>query len=139
MTAPPGRLLGIDYGRVRIGLALSDPLRVSVRPFGHVRRSSDAQAAAVVAAVAKREAVAALVIGLPVHAHGAAGRSAAWSRAFAARVAAAAALPVHEVDERHTSAEAEVELRAAGRWPAPPGEVDALAAVIVLRRFLAGG
>jgi RNase H-fold protein (predicted Holliday junction resolvase) len=42
------------------------------------------------------------------------------------------------VDERYSSSEAEEELRAMGRWPAPKGQVDAQSAVILLRRFLAG-
>ena len=81
------RLLGIDYGRVRIGLAVCDDLGISTTALGFVRRESDALAAVIVAAIAKREGAAALVIGLPLHAHGAEGGNVRWVRAFCVELA----------------------------------------------------
>jgi len=132
------RLLGIDYGRVRIGLAVCDDLGISTTALGFVRRESDALAAVIVAAIAKREGAQALVIGLPLHAHGAEGGNVRWVRAFSAELAKLCTLPVHEVDERYTSTEAEAQLRAEGTWPAPHGAVDARCAAILLRRYLDG-
>jgi putative Holliday junction resolvase len=132
------RLLGIDYGRVRIGLAVCDELGISTSQLGFIRRESDAQAAVVVAAVAKRESVAGLVIGLPLHAHGAEGANVRWVRGFVAEIQKHSALPVHEVDERYSSSEAETQLKAEGPWPAPAGAVDARCAAIILRRYLDG-
>jgi putative holliday junction resolvase len=132
------RLLGIDYGRRRIGLAISDDLGIATRPLGFVPRVDDAQAALVVAQMAKRERADAMVIGLPLHAHGAEGANVRWVRAFVAELAKVSQLPVHEVDERYSSSEAEEQLRAEGNWPAAHGVVDARCAAILLRRYLDG-
>jgi len=135
---PPQRLLGIDYGRVRIGLAVCDELGISTRPLGFVPRSDDRQAARVVAEMAKREQVEALIIGLPLHAGGDAGANVTWVRTFVAELMKICVLPVHEVDERYSSSEAEAALREEGSWPATPGQIDAKAAAILLRRYLDG-
>jgi putative Holliday junction resolvase len=132
------RLLGIDYGRVRIGIAVSDELGISTRALGFVPRESDAQAAVVVAELARREQVSALVIGLPLHANGDAGGNVRWVRAFIAELGKRCPLPVHEVDERYSSSEAEAALKEEGRWPAAKGQVDARSAAILLRRYLDG-
>ncbi len=132
------RLLGVDYGRVRIGLAVCDELGIATRAIGYVRREDDRQAAVLVAAVAKRESADGIVIGLPLHAHGAEGGNVRWVRDFCAELAKVCALPVYEVDERYSSAEAEEQLRAEGPWPAQFGAVDARCAAILLRRYLDG-
>lgn len=132
------RMLALDYGRARIGVAVSDALGITAQPLGFIPRSDDRQAAAVVAALAKKEQVGGIVIGLPLHAHGAAGENVAWVRAFLVELQAVCALPIHELDERYTTSEAEDRLRRRGEWPAPPGRVDALSAVILLERHLAG-
>ena len=136
MPRPPQRLLGLDYGRVRIGIATCDELGIVCTPVGFVPRADDASAARIVAGLARREQAQAIVIGLPLHAHGAAGAHVRWVRAFIAELAKVCDLPVHEVDERYSSSEAEEALRAEGRWPVPPGQVDARAAAILLRRWL---
>jgi len=133
------RLLGIDYGRARIGLAVSDALGISTKPLGFISRVSDAQAAALVAHLAEQEQVGGLVIGLPLHAQsGEAGENVQWVRAFVVELGKYCTLPVHEVDERYSSTEAEEALKQAGAWPALPGQLDAKAAAIILRRYLDG-
>lgn len=132
------RLMGLDYGRKRIGVATCDAMGIVVTPVGHVDRQTDKQAALIVAELAKREQVEGIVIGLPLHAGGAEGGNVQWVRNFIKELQAVCVLPVHEVDERYSSSEAEEALRAEGNWPAPPGRVDARAAAIVLRRFLNG-
>jgi len=133
------RLLGLDYGRKRIGVAVSDDLGLTAKALGHVPRSDDTSAARIVAALAKREDVAAIVIGLPLHAHGAAGENVRWVRRFCAVLKTVCTLPIHEVDERYSSGEAEDLLRERGAWPPKhPGDIDAESAAVVLRRYLAG-
>jgi putative holliday junction resolvase len=132
------RLLGVDYGRVRIGLAVSDALGLGAKPLGFVKRSSDQQAAQVVAALAARERVGGIVIGMPINADGTHGGNARWVQQFRGCVAKLTQLPITLVDERYSSGEAEEELRAAGKWPCDKGWLDAQAAAIVLRRYLAG-
>ena len=135
---PPQRLLGVDYGRVRIGIATCDELGISTRPLGFVPRESDAKAAAIVAELARRERVTGVVIGLPLHANGDAGGNVRWVRDFLKELAKVCALPVHEVDERYSSSEAEEALKEEGKWPATKGQVDAKSAAILLRRWLNG-
>ncbi len=132
------RLMAIDYGRVRLGIATCDELGIATRPLGFIRRESDAQAARLVARLAKQERAEALVVGLPLHANGDAGGNVRWVRDFLKELAKHCPLPVHEVDERYSSGEAEDALRAEGKWPAQPGQVDAKAAAILLRRYLDG-
>ena len=132
------RLLGVDYGRVRLGIAVSDALGLGAKPLGFVKRQSDAQAAGLVAALAAKEAVGGIVLGLPINADGSHGGNARWVQQFQAHLAKATALPITLVDERYSSHEAEAELRQAGKWPCEPGWLDAQAAAIVLRRHLAG-
>jgi putative Holliday junction resolvase len=137
--APPGRLLGIDYGRVRVGIAVCDELGILASPLGFIPRPDDLSAARTVAALAARERAVGLVIGLPLHAAGQAGANVRWVRAFAKILRGVCPLPLHEVDERYSSSEAEERLRARGTWPpANRGDVDALSAAIVLERYLAG-
>lgn len=133
------RLLGIDYGRVRIGVAVVDELGIAPRPLGFIPRVSDAAAARVVAGLAAEQRVAGIVIGLPVHAHGGQGANVRWVRDFIAALRGATALPIDEVDERYSSVEAEEALRELGRWPPRhKGQVDAMAAALLLRRYCAG-
>lgn len=137
-STPPGVLLAIDFGRARLGVAICDPLGITVRPLGHIDRQTDRQAATLVARLAAQEQARALVIGLPLHAHGDAGEAVQWVRIFIAALRPLTPLPIHEVDERYSSEEAASQLQEVGRWPARPGEVDARAAAIILRRFLDG-
>ena len=135
---PMPRLMAIDYGRVRLGIAVCDDLGIATRPLGFIRRETDAQAAKVLAGLAERERIEAFVIGLPLHANGQAGGNVRWVRDFMVQLKKCSALPIHEVDERYSSGEAEEALRSEGKWPAEPGQVDAKAAAILLRRYLDG-
>jgi putative Holliday junction resolvase len=130
--------MAIDYGRVRLGIAVCDDLGIATRPLGFIRREHDAQAAMMVVGLAKREQVEGFVIGLPLHAGGAEGGNVRWVRDFVAQLKKLSSLPIHEVDERYSSGEAEEALRNEGKWPAEPGQVDAKAAAILLRRYLDG-
>ncbi|MBN8525953.1 MAG: Holliday junction resolvase RuvX [Planctomycetes bacterium] len=138
MSDPRGRLLGIDYGKARIGIAVSDALGINAAPLGFIRRESDQQAAQVIAALAAREKAVGIVIGMPINADGSYGGNARWVQQFRAALAKLTPLPITLVDERYSSSEAEEELRLAGKWPCEPGKLDAQAAAIVLRRHLDG-
>jgi putative holliday junction resolvase len=138
MARTPQRLLGIDYGRVRIGIATCDELGIATRPLGFIPRESDEQAAKVISELAKKEKVTALVIGIPLHANGDAGGNVRWVRNFLKILAPVCDLPVYEVDERYSSSEAEEALKEEGKWPATKGQVDAKSAAILLRRYLNG-
>lgn len=132
-----GRLLGIDYGSKRIGLAVSDPEgRVAV-VLGTFERTNDRGAARHVGRVAAREGVAGLVLGEPRRLDGTRGDAARRVARFARRLEEVTGLPVTLVDESLTSVEAERRLRQAGVDPAAdPGRVDAVAAQILLQEVL---
>lgn len=132
------RVLAVDFGERRIGLAVSDPSGEVVVPVGVVVRRSDAQAAAEVAAAAREREVERLVVGLPVRADGG-GESpfAARARGFARRLAEAAGLPVDLHGETLTSASAEGSLRDAGLGARRRAAArDAEAAAEILRDWL---
>lgn len=135
---PAGVLLAVDFGRRRIGLARSDANGVTASPVGHIERTTDEEAAKVVAAVAQRERAVAIVLGIPYHADGSRAPGTTIARNFATTLRRACPLPVVECDERHTSEEAEDLLRRQGRWPAAPGQLDAASAAVLLRRYLSG-
>ncbi len=141
-TPDPGlrgkKLLAVDYGRVRIGLATGDPMGISLTLIGFVRRENDAQAAQVVAQVAVQHGCEGVLLGLPLHVNGDRGANVAWVAAFRAELAKHCALPVDEVDERYSSIEAEELLRERGEWPPKFGRVDAASAAILLRRYQSG-
>ena len=78
-------------------------------------RKTDAIAAKIVAALVKREQAAAVIIGLPVHANGDEGENVKWVRDFCRYLQPLIKLPIYEVDERHSSQEAEEVLRTEGK------------------------
>jgi putative holliday junction resolvase len=101
------RLLGIDLGTRRIGLALADTSSGVIRPLSTLRRGSIERDTAVLATLITEQQVSELVIGLPRNMDGSEGFQAAHTRDWAARVTPTLGLPVHWRDERLTSERAE--------------------------------
>jgi len=138
------RVLGVDYGQRRIGLAVSDPtgllarpLRVLQRPGGDERTA----AASVVQVVSELEAdgepIAALVVGWPRRLDGSPNEQTPLVEAFAAALRQASRRPVHLQDERLTSHEADQRLALRERdWRRRKAQLDAAAAAIVLQDYL---
>jgi putative Holliday junction resolvase len=109
-----GRLLGVDYGTVRVGLAISDPDRILASPLAtYTRRDTDADAAFFKQLVAAEEVVG-LVVGLPVHTDGREGVKAQEARAYGQWLGVVTGLPVVFADERFTTVFAESALWNAG-------------------------
>ncbi len=109
------RVLGLDLGTRRIGLAVADAGVGIARPLATVNRGATIEAdAAAIGRVCDEQAVAELVIGLPVEAKGTEGEMAAAAREWAAALGARLGLPVTMRDERLSSFEAE---RRLGRMP----------------------
>jgi len=142
---PHVRVLGIDFGLRRIGLAVSDatgtlarPLRTIARPPG----DPDAHAiAAVLEAISELDAagdtVDAVVVGLPRRLDGRPNDQTPLVEAFVARLRQAASLPVHLQDERLTSHEADSRLAAGERdWRKRKARLDAAAAAVILQDYL---
>jgi putative Holliday junction resolvase len=132
-----GRLLGVDYGRVRVGLAISDPDRMLASPLAtYMVRGADADTEYYRRLVAE-EGVVGLVVGLPLHTDGREGAMAAEARAFGRRLAETTGLPVEFADERFTSVHAESALWDAGLTHKRRNERrDRVAAQMMLQAYL---
>ncbi|MEK9727568.1 MAG: Holliday junction resolvase RuvX [Candidatus Margulisiibacteriota bacterium] len=96
-----GRLLGIDYGDVRIGVAISDPLGLTAQPVGTIQNSKNAISEIVKIILEKK--VEKCIIGLPKNQHGDDSLKAASVRAFVEQLQAAHPIEVELVDERFST------------------------------------
>lgn len=131
------RILAVDYGRKRIGLASCDPLWISAQPLPTLQGEPAAAIAPIAALCAERE-VRRIVVGLPLHMDGSDSDMAKEARAFGGRLAAATGLPVEYFDERLTSFAAEEQLRGVKRGlKKKKGLIDAAAALQILRDWMA--
>ena len=134
------RLLGVDYGSVRIGLAVSDPDRKIAFPLTTYTRRNQEEDARYFRTVADEEAISEIIVGLPVHLDGREGAKAAEARAFGQWLAEATARPVVFWDERFTTVEAEEHLWSAGlTHKRRKARRDKLAAQILLQAYLDAG
>jgi putative Holliday junction resolvase len=132
------RILAVDWGARRIGLAVSDPLGVIASPLPTLEIRGEAQAVARVADTIRELEADAVVVGLPLTLSGERGESAAAAERFAARLGEACGVPVSLYDERLTSALAERRLRETGtRTRGRKVRVDQGAAVALLEGWLA--
>jgi putative Holliday junction resolvase len=134
------RLLGVDTGSVRVGLAVSDPDRKIAFPLATYTRRGRDQDAAYFRGLVGEEQVGGLVVGLPVHTDGREGKKAAEARAFGAWLGEVAGLPVVFWDERFTTVEAESALWEAGLTHKKRKERrDRVAAQMLLQAYLDAG
>lgn len=138
MTAERGRVLAVDYGDKRVGLALSDPSRTIASPLGHiVRRAGKRPPVAELVRRAQEHEARAFVLGLPLDENGDDTPRAAEVRAIALELEKRTGLPVSLVDERYTTAAALRTVREmGGSTRGRKGDVDALAATILLQHAL---
>ena len=131
-----GRILGLDVGERRIGVAISDPEGRLAVPLRILERRGEAADAQAIADLARAEAVEALVVGYPVSLTGDAGPQARLVQAFARRVAEATGLPLELQDERLTSVQAERARRPARGARRRRAPADDSAAAIILQAYL---
>lgn len=130
------RCLGIDYGTRRIGLSYGDELGVAT-PLAALVESDEAKRWAALTAVVQQRRATDLVLGYPFNMDGSVGFKAKEVDAFAARLRAELGLPVHLVDERLTSYEAESSIaKSKRREVRASGIVDSRAATLILQDFL---
>ena len=131
------RILAIDYGRKRIGLAISDPMGVMAHGLETLHRKSLRKDLAHLAKLARQHEVGLIVIGNPLHLDGTPSEMSAEAEEFGARLAAEAGVEYRMWDERMTSLEAGHLMRETGRAPGRDGGVDQMAARIILDSYLA--
>jgi len=133
-----GRLLAVDWGEVRIGLAMSDESQVLASPLDTLVRRAGKRLpmARVLELVAEYEPVG-VVVGLPLTGEGDEGGSAEAAREMAATLARRTGLPLEMWDERMSTARALGAIREqGGSTRGRKGDVDALAAAVLLQHFL---
>ncbi len=142
-TFPPDmRVLGVDLGSRRIGLAISDPEASFAFPLDAIESKGARQDVEALRALIVEREVERVVVGLPLHMDGRAGPEAEAARRFAATLGESAGIPVDTLDERWTTREAERALQESGgskkskRKARKSGERDSMAASIILRTWL---
>jgi putative Holliday junction resolvase len=133
-----GRLIALDLGTRRVGVAVSDEMRASVRPLPALRRTSWKNLVASVAQLVRDFDAAAVVLGLPLRLDGTEGDAATETRRLARNLELSLGVPVHLQDERLTSRAAEETLRDEGASRTEiAARVDSEAAALFLRDFIA--
>ncbi|MGA7400989.1 MAG: Holliday junction resolvase RuvX [Terracidiphilus sp.] len=132
-----GRILGLDVGSRRIGIAVSDPLGITAQGLETLQRRNKRTDLAALEAVIRKYSVREIVVGLPLRMSGAEGTQSDKMQVFAEELRKRFRLPVHLWDERLTSAEAnrllrETDLSIEKRAKA----VDRMAAVLILQGWM---
>jgi len=133
----PSRILAIDYGRKRIGLALSDELQLTAQPLLVMTRANRREDLRRLRDVCRKHFVARILVGHPLHITGEAGEMADEAARFAARLRKELGIEVDLVDERLTSWEAAQMIAESGSSSRPKeSSLDDVAAAIFLREYL---
>jgi putative holliday junction resolvase len=137
MNSDPGRVAGVDFGTVRIGIAISNPERSIASPLENYTRVSPEQDARRFRRLAADEGVVLFVVGLPVHLDGGESQKSQEARRFGQWLTETTGVPVEFFDERFTSVEAEQMLLAAELTSKRRKKrMDMLAAQIMLSAYL---
>jgi len=137
---PRTRILALDHGKVRLGLAISDPDRRIASPLMTHTRKDLAQDERFLKRIVEEEEAGVILLGLPIHLNGTEGEQAKKVREFAKLVEAWTKLPVVLYDERFTTVEAESHLWQAGlSHKRRKDRRDQLAAQILLQTYLDAG
>jgi putative Holliday junction resolvase len=135
---PLGRVLALDVGKKRIGLAVSDELGITAQGIETLQRTRIRTDLEKLKEIARHWNVRSLLVGRPLHMSGSESRQSEYTREFAERLGRYLELPVVFLDERLTSVEAERLLREAGAsLEERKHAVDRLAAVLLLESYLA--
>ena len=131
------RLLGIDYGTVRIGLALSDPTRTLASPLPFLENNSPQQVTQVLSELIETHQISALIIGVPRNMDGTYGPSAQKVRDFISQLQKDILLPITPIDERLTTAQASKQLAGIGlNQKQLRKKVDSSSACLILQQDL---
>jgi len=135
---PSGRVLGVDVGTVRVGVALSDPTGTLASPLETLRRAKNLSDVDRLVALVVEHEVAEVVVGEPVHLSGASGASATDAANYAQELADRIPdVPVNLIDERLSTVTAASHLREGGIDSRKQRQViDQAAAVVILQQFL---
>ncbi len=131
------RILGLDIGDRKIGVAVSDPSQVLASPISTIVRDDDAKAINQIAFLVKKYGATQIIIGLPYSLSGAIGKQAEKVLSFKQKIAEALSVEIIMQDERLSSVSANQKLREAGKKGNKlKKEMDAAAATVILQSFL---
>lgn len=139
-----GRIIGIDYGLARIGLAVSDAMGIIASPHGTVQTASRSEEtlrrlveAIDACAAEKGDSIDAIVVGMPLMMDGSVGLKGDEVKDFVEKLKLRTEIPIHVWDERLTTVQAERGMREAGMSRKKrKGVVDKTAAAILLQSYL---
>jgi putative holliday junction resolvase len=132
----PRRILAIDYGRKRMGLALSDELQMTAKPLLILVRTNRRNDLRRLREICRKQGVARILVGHPLHITGEAGEMAQEAAQFAARLQKEFGIEVQLADERLTTWEAEQIVAGRKSAASKQSRVDDVAAAILLREYL---
>ena len=131
------RVLALDVGEKRIGVAVSDPLGIAARGLAVLKRTDLPADLAEIARMAREEGAGLVLVGLPLELGGEEGEASRRVRIFAERVREATGLEVLLWDERLTTVQADEVLRGRGLgWRERKRVVDRVAAAAILQEYL---
>ena len=132
------RLMGLDLGERRIGVAISDPTRTLARPVTTVLRTSKEADVAAINALVDEYSVGRIIIGLPLSLDGSEGPQARSVRRYARFLSDSLALPIEFCDERYSTVEAGEIMRGKSKRSkkGTGAEIDAMAAAVILQTYL---
>jgi putative Holliday junction resolvase len=139
LSTPTGRLLAVDYGRRRIGVAVSDPTRTIASPHSAIENGGEPrQPPEQLLELVREAAPVAIVVGIPIQMDGSEGEMAVEAREFGRRLGEASGVQIVGWDERLTSARARRSLAETGRRGkrVRKGEEDMMAATHLLRGYM---
>ena len=132
-----GRILALDLGKKRIGMAISDPLGITAQGLPNLNRVNKRSDLAELERLSREREVGLILMGNPINMRGAEGRQSQWAREFAHAIEERIGLPVKLWDERLTSVEAGRVLRSSGiSIEKRAAAVERLSAVILLQSYL---
>ena len=132
-----GRILGIDYGKVRTGLALSDPMHIIASPYKTISFSGMPDAVDQILSESESNEVERIVVGLPLSMSGKSSLQTIEVMKFIEELKSKTSLQVVEIDERLTSVEAKRMLHEKGvKTGHNKSQVDKTAAAIILQTYL---
>jgi putative Holliday junction resolvase len=137
-----GHVLAIDYGRSRLGLALSDPLGFTARPLATWRRSNRRHDLSRLRSLCREHNVTTILVGLPLRLDGTRGEMAEEAARFGERLRTELRIPIELVDERLSSWDAEQTLaestprKSRSRNNGSRRPLDEVAAAVILRDYL---
>ena len=136
MSLPAGTLMAFDFGLKRVGVAVGETATRLAHPLETIATESNAVRFEAIARLVAEWRPVGFVVGQPRHADGGEHEIARLAGKFGRRLEGRFGLPVAFVDETLTSAEAESQLREAGTRSSGRGEVDTLAATLILQGYL---